>query len=49
MIWFHDKSTFYMNDHQVVCWVHKGENPVLHTKGEDASLMVANFISVDYR
>lgn len=29
-------------------WVHKGENPVPRTKGKGASLMMADFISVDY-
>jgi hypothetical protein len=31
-----------------VRWVHKGENPVPRTKGEGASLMVADFVSADY-
>jgi hypothetical protein len=48
VVWFHDESTFYENDCQVVCWVHKGENPVSCTKGEGASLMVVDFVSVDY-
>ena len=48
VVWFHDESTFYANDQQVVRWVHKGKNPVLRTKGEGASLMVADFVSADY-
>jgi hypothetical protein len=48
VIWFHDESTFYVNDHQIVHWVHEGETPVPCTKGEGASSMVANFVSADY-
>jgi hypothetical protein len=43
VVWFHDESTFYMNDQCIVCLVHKGEMAVLCTKGEGASLMVAKF------
>lgn len=48
VVWFHDESTFYANDCCIVRWVHKGEKPVPHTKGEGASLMVADFISANY-
>jgi len=48
VVWFHDESTFYANDRRVVRWVWKGENAVPRTKGEGASLMVADFVSADY-
>ena len=47
-IWFHDKSTLYVNDQWVVCWAHKSEDPVPWTKGEGASLMAMDFISANY-
>jgi hypothetical protein len=48
VVWFHDESTFYVNDWRVVHWVHKGDNLVPWTKGEGASLMVADFVSANY-
>ncbi|KIK73265.1 hypothetical protein PAXRUDRAFT_178870, partial [Paxillus rubicundulus Ve08.2h10] len=48
IIWFHDESTFYANDRRVVPWVFKGETAIPRTKGEGASLMVADFVSADY-
>ncbi|ETW78373.1 hypothetical protein HETIRDRAFT_421108 [Heterobasidion irregulare TC 32-1] len=48
VIWYHDELTFYANDQQHVHWVHTGENAVPQSKGEGASLMVANFVSADY-
>ncbi|KIK76505.1 hypothetical protein PAXRUDRAFT_169730 [Paxillus rubicundulus Ve08.2h10] len=48
IIWFHDESTFYANDHCKVYWVHKDETAKPRAKGEGASLMVADFISADY-
>jgi hypothetical protein len=48
VIWFHDESMFYVNDQQIVHWVHMGDKTVPQAKGEGASLMVANFVSVDY-
>jgi hypothetical protein len=48
VVWFHNESTFYANNQHIVRWVYKGETAVPHTKGEGASLMVANFISADY-
>jgi hypothetical protein len=48
VIWFHDESTFYANDHRIVCWVHKDEKAIPRAKGEGASLMVADFVSADY-
>ena len=48
VVWFHDESTFYANDHRKLHWVHKNETAVPHPKGEGASLMVADFVSADY-
>jgi hypothetical protein len=47
--WFHNKSTFYANDHRDVRWVHLSEGTVPKPKGEGASIMVAHFVSADYR
>ncbi|KIK75976.1 hypothetical protein PAXRUDRAFT_171134, partial [Paxillus rubicundulus Ve08.2h10] len=48
VVWFHDELMFYVNDRRVVRWVFKGETIVPRTKGEVASLMVADFVSADY-
>lgn len=48
VIWHHDESIFYANDRRKTRWVHKSENAVPYTKGEGASLMVADFVSADY-
>jgi hypothetical protein len=48
VVWFHDESTFYANDHRRLRWVHKSETAVPRAKGEGASLMVADFVSADY-
>jgi hypothetical protein len=48
VIWNHDESTYYANDHRKIRWVHNSETAIPHTKGEGASLMVANIISSDY-
>ena len=48
VFWYHDESTFYANDHCKVHWVHMKEKAVPQSKGEGASLMVADFISADY-
>lgn len=47
-VWFHDESAFYANDHHKVCWEHKDEDALPQTKGEGASLIVADFMSADY-
>jgi hypothetical protein len=49
VVWFHDESTFYANDRRKQRWVHKSETAVPYAKGEGASLMVADFVSADYR
>ncbi|KAG2069159.1 hypothetical protein BDR04DRAFT_1022347, partial [Suillus decipiens] len=48
VVWFHDESTFYANDHRKQRWVHMSEGAVPQPKGEGASLMVADFVSADY-
>jgi hypothetical protein len=48
VVWNHDESTYYANDHCKIRWVHKTEMAVPHPKGKGLSLMVANFISPDY-
>ncbi|KAG1761234.1 hypothetical protein EDD22DRAFT_980306 [Suillus occidentalis] len=45
IIWNHDKSTYYTNDRQKIQWVHNLETAIPYTKGEGASLMVANMAS----
>ncbi|KIK86938.1 hypothetical protein PAXRUDRAFT_802662 [Paxillus rubicundulus Ve08.2h10] len=47
-IWFHDESLFYVNDFRTAQWVHKYATATPYTKGEGASLMVANFVLVDH-
>ena len=48
VVWFHDESTFYANDHHKKRWCHITETAVPRPKGEGASLIVAHFISADY-
>jgi hypothetical protein len=48
VVWYHDESTFYANDRRKVYWSHSNETAKPRTKGEGASLMVADFISADY-
>ncbi|KAH9889547.1 hypothetical protein C8Q73DRAFT_604308, partial [Cubamyces lactineus] len=46
--WWHDQSTFYAHNQCMQHWVHKMGKAVPQTKGEGASLMVADFISAEY-
>ncbi|EGN94508.1 hypothetical protein SERLA73DRAFT_171486 [Serpula lacrymans var. lacrymans S7.3] len=48
VVWWHNESTFYANDRRKVYWVHLTEKAVPCQKGEGVSIMVADFISVDY-
>lgn len=48
IIWTHDESTFYAYDRRLIRWVHKTEKAVPRTKGDGASLMVADFVSAEY-
>jgi hypothetical protein len=47
MVWFHDESIFYANDRRLSRWVHRTERAIPYPKGEGASIMVADFISID--
>ncbi|KAG2148707.1 uncharacterized protein EDB93DRAFT_1084808, partial [Suillus bovinus] len=47
--WREDDSTFYANNRRKQHWVHDSEGAVPQPKGEGTSLMVADFISADYR
>ncbi|KIK21673.1 hypothetical protein PISMIDRAFT_12162 [Pisolithus microcarpus 441] len=49
VVWFHDKSTFYANDRHKVRWEHVDEDALPQPKGDGASIMVAHFVSADYR
>ncbi|EKM48073.1 uncharacterized protein PHACADRAFT_109434 [Phanerochaete carnosa HHB-10118-sp] len=49
IMWYHDKSTFYVHDRWIVYWQktsRKGPKP--KPKGKDVLLMVADFVSADY-
>jgi hypothetical protein len=48
VVWNHDESTYYANDHRKIRWVHKTEMAVPYPKGKGPSLMVADFISPNY-
>jgi hypothetical protein len=48
VIWVHDESIFYANDHRCTRWVHKDETAKPWAKGEGISMMVADFVSADY-
>ncbi|KAF9030407.1 hypothetical protein BJ165DRAFT_1535710 [Panaeolus papilionaceus] len=48
VIWSHDESVFYTHDQQQTRWVHESEQATPYKKGKGASLMVADFILVDY-
>ncbi|KAG1738317.1 uncharacterized protein EDB91DRAFT_1054548 [Suillus paluster] len=49
VVWFHNESTFYANDRRKLIWEHKSKGAVPQPKGEGSSLMVADFVSADYR
>ena len=46
--WFHNESVFYAHDRRKKGWYHKDASVKPYTKGEGASLMIANFISADF-
>jgi hypothetical protein len=48
VFWYHDESTFYANDRRDVSWIHSSETAKPKPKGEDASLMIADFVSAEY-
>jgi hypothetical protein len=48
VVWFHDESIFYAHDRRKKGWYHKDAPAKPYTKGEGASLMVADFVSADF-
>jgi hypothetical protein len=46
--WFHDESVFYAHDRRKKGWYHKDASAKPYTKGEGASLMIADFVSADF-
>lgn len=46
--WFHDESIFYANDRRKKGWYHKDATAKPYTKGEGASIMIADFVSADF-
>ena len=49
VLWLHDETIFYMHDRRKLRWVPDTETAVPKPKGEGASLMVADFVSANYR
>jgi len=46
--WVHDESISYANNHCQSVWYHKDTTAMPYTKGEGASLMIANFVLANY-
>ena len=46
--WFHDETVFYAHDRRKQGWYHKDAPATPYMKGEGASLMIADFVSVDF-
>ena len=44
----HDESTFHENDHRKIKWVHEKEKAVAEKKGEGQSIMVSDFLMVEW-
>jgi len=44
----HDESTFYDNDRHKMRWTYTGETPTPECKGEGASLMVLDFLVLEW-
>lgn len=44
----HDESTFYENDRRKTKWTHKSEKATTEKKGEGQSLMVSDFLTVEW-
>ena len=47
--WFHDESIFYAHDRRKKSWYHKDAPAKPYKKGEGTSLMIADFVSADFR
>ncbi|KAJ7435717.1 hypothetical protein B0H11DRAFT_1674264, partial [Mycena galericulata] len=48
VVWFHDESIFYAHDRRRKTWYHKDAPAKPYSKGEGASLMIADFVSSKY-
>ncbi|CCO38038.1 hypothetical protein BN14_12201 [Rhizoctonia solani AG-1 IB] len=48
IVWFHDESTFFANDRQIVRWVGPDETPKPLKKGEGITIMVADFVCAQF-
>lgn len=48
VIWFHNESTYYAHDCCQNTWVSPDSSPTPRTKGEGQSLIIADFVLVDY-
>ncbi len=46
--WFHDETVFYAHDRRKRGWYHKDAPAKPYTKGEGASLMIADFVSARF-
>jgi len=44
----HDESTFYQNDRWKTKWTHKSEKSMTEQKGEGQSLMVSDFLTIEW-
>ena len=44
----HDELTFYENDRQKTKWVHANEKAVAERKGEGQSIMISDFLTVEW-
>ncbi|KAF8585443.1 hypothetical protein K439DRAFT_1343453 [Ramaria rubella] len=44
----HDESTFYANDRRKTKWIHSSKKAVPEWKGEGASLMVSDFLTLEW-
>jgi hypothetical protein len=44
----HDESTFFQNDERKTCWGHQDSHPTPKAKGEGQSLMVSDFLTVEW-
>ncbi|KAJ7676450.1 hypothetical protein B0H17DRAFT_910507, partial [Mycena rosella] len=49
IVWYHNESNFYAHDRKVKNWHHKDTAAKFRKKGDGHSLMVADFVSVDFR
>jgi hypothetical protein len=49
VVWYHDESIFYAHDHHRKTWYHKDTPAKPYQKGDGHSLMIADFMSADFR